>query len=128
MVCPYCCTSVQVRITAVTRSRNCTHCGRLVMLQVHSRGGLLRLRAQLLSLQVSEPAPPDASTPHELANLNAAKADASDRQAQRHLLYGAVLCLMVITLLISMHHCSRQAQDGGSPSQARRQVHDQAHR
>jgi hypothetical protein len=121
LTCPFCVDHVAIQVSAVTRSRQCPNCQRQLMLQVTSRGGVVRLRAQLLGLVQGEdpplaPFPAQAKTRMPSPSLDRNHSDWV--RLRRQLAQGLGVMLAVILALIALRTCrnSPESKPAGSPA------------
>ena len=109
LTCPHCEKSVEIQVTAVTRSRPCPECGSTIMLQVAGRQSRIKHKALLVSAMP----PTDTMGKPEFDNLpNQLPGDAFERmcsdpeimRAKRHFMMavGSVLGLVLMATLIHL--------------------------
>ena len=109
LTCPHCEKSVEIQVTAVTRSRPCPECGSIIMLQVAGRQSRIKHKALL----VSSMPPTDTMGKPDFDNLpNQLPGDAFERmcsdpeitRAKRHFMMaaGSVLGLVLLATIVHL--------------------------
>lgn len=110
LTCPHCEKSVEIQVTAVTRSRPCPECGRTIMLQVAGRQSRIKHKALLMSAM---PPTDTLGKPEFDTQPNQLPGDAFERmcsdpeitRARRHF-FGAVGAVLGLVLLATIVHLS----------------------
>lgn len=117
LVCPHCEKTVEIQVSAVTRSRPCPECGEMVMLQMAEKSTRTKRRALLMG-QGEAPAAdaPErerpAQEPQPLLGdaFDRMRMDPEVREFRRKLLIGAGIALVIVIALVvfSFFHSRRE--------------------
>ena len=121
LTCPHCETLVPIQVTAVTRSRHCPSCQRQLLLQVNSRGGLVRLKAHLLGLAQGLVPQDPLPEPVAVEQRPSASTDPNHpewMQLKRHLMLGAATCVGMILMLTTLRLCRKPQTASPRPDSA----------
>lgn len=107
LVCPHCEKTVEIQVSAVTRSRPCPECGEMVMLQMAEKSTKLKRRALLMQqaeppTAANEPQPQVDQGPQPLAGdaFDRMRMDPEIQEFRRRLMFGtAAVGVLVLGLL-----------------------------
>lgn len=129
LVCPHCEKSVEIQVSAVTRSRPCPECGEMVMLQMAEKSTKLKRRALLMNQ--GEPVETTTSTPsQDDQDPQPLQGDAFDRmrmdpeihEFRRRLVIGAGLVGVMVIVLLAWHFFEAATEDA-----ARKRIFGEEH-
>ncbi|MGV3661609.1 MAG: hypothetical protein ACO1TE_15585 [Prosthecobacter sp.] len=109
LVCPHCEKTVEIQVSAVTRSRPCPECGEMVMLQMAEKSTKTKRRALLMGqAEAPEPAEPEPPKPsHEPQPLpgdafERMRMDPEIKEFRRKLLLGAGTAGALVVVLVAV--------------------------
>ncbi len=109
LVCPHCEKTVEIQVSAVTRSRPCPECGEMVMLQMAEKSTKTKRRA-LLMTQAEAPASDAADAERPAQEPQPLPGDAFDRMRmdpeirafRRKLMIGAGIAAGIVIVLVAL--------------------------
>lgn len=127
LVCPHCEKTVEIQVSAVTRSRTCPECGEIVMLQMAEKSTKTKRRALLMG-QGNVPAEEDAAEksapvgtrgleppndPQPLLGdaFERMQKDPEVREARRALIIGSGVVVMIVLVLIGLNMLRSDKQE-----------------
>lgn len=119
LVCPHCEKTVEIQVSAVTRSRPCPECGEMVMLQMAEKSTKTKRRALLMN-QAEPPAaetPAQPETDHEPQPLpgdafDRMRMDPEVRHFRQRLVFGGgfVAFIVIVLLAASLYQSYREKE------------------
>jgi len=109
LICPHCETNVELTVTSVTRSRECPHCGKMIILQFTTKETRIKRKALLMPAQTEDDSVPAAAEtptsaePQRVLGPDVHRRMLHDPEVQtnaRRLGWGVAVVGLLITLMV----------------------------
>lgn len=122
LVCPHCEKTVEIQVSAVTRSRPCPQCGEIVMLQMAEKSTKTKRRALLMG-QTEPAAPAEPEPPRPVHEPQPLPGDAFERmrmdpeikEFRKKLLLGAGIVGLLLVVLVAASWFQSYRTEDASP-------------